>query len=440
MVYDICYIGGGLNYAGAIIASKKGKKVALIENKLDELGGVCLHKGCIPSKMFLHYSNEILQSKNKVFDGNLSLKMDILQQKKEALLQNATKAIKFQCKDIDLIEGEGKIVAPNRVEVDGKIIEAKYIVIGTGSHPFIPEGIEYDKESIIVSDEVLNLKELPKSIAIYGSGAIGLEMSSFFASCGVDTTLIYRGDTILKKAHPKLSLAIGKMLDSIGVKRLSSHAIKSAKSNSNRVETVFEDGSSINTQKLLVATGRRANVDVIACKDIEIDKRGIITNDWFETNLKNHFAIGDCNGKLQLAHAARAEVLNVTKKILNEDVEKIDLDSVVKFIHTLPMSYATVGKTKYSLEKDKIPYKESFISYIEYPYAYYNDAKDGAVVIYADEDGFILGAEILSPHAEELIAIVAMAIATESDANLAKRTILAHPTFSEAIEKGFYRL
>jgi len=440
MVYDICYIGGGLNYGGALIASKKGMRVALIEKDMNELGGACLHQGCIPSKMFLHYTQTVLQSKDAIFNGSISLKMDILQNKKEDLLKNSTKAIKSQCKNIDLIEGEGKVISPNKVEVNKRIIEAKYIVIGTGSHPFIPEGIEYDKENIIVSDQVLNMKELPDSIAIYGSGAISLEMSSFFASLGVDTTLIYRGDTILKKAHPKLSLATQKMLDSIGVKRLSSHPIKVAKDKKNKVEICFEDNSSMSTSKLLVATGRFANVDVIALDDIEVDKRGIVTDEWFETSSKNHFAIGDCNGKLQLAHAARAEVLNVTNKIVKNEIEKIDLDNIVKFIHTLPMSYATVGKTKYLLEKEKIPYKESFVSFIEYPYAYYNDASNGGVVIYANEDGFILGAEILSPHAEELIAIVAMAIATESDANLAKKTILAHPTFSEAVEKSFYRI
>ncbi len=172
--YDIIYIGGGLNYAGAVIAAKNGKKVALIETKLNQLGGTCLHKGCIPSKMFLHYANVVYESKNEILTGTLSLDMASLFTKKESLLENVNKTILKQCSHVELIEGKGKLTAPNSVEVDGKTITGEHIVIGTGSHHFIPGGIEYDKESIITSDEVLNLTKLPKKIAIYGVGAIGL--------------------------------------------------------------------------------------------------------------------------------------------------------------------------------------------------------------------------------------------------------------------------
>ncbi len=207
-MYDIIYIGGGLNYAGAIVAAKHGLKVALVETSLDQLGGVCLHKGCIPSKMFLYHANTIRQSKESVFTGEIMLDMQVLTAKKNKLIKSASKAVRAQCAQFDLIEGKGQVIAPHKIEVEGKIYESEYIVIGTGSSPYIPEGIIYDGKAIITSNEVLELQKLPKEIAIYGDGAIGMEMACFFASAGVDVTLISRGKTFLEKSHPMIQSAM----------------------------------------------------------------------------------------------------------------------------------------------------------------------------------------------------------------------------------------
>ena len=436
-MYDIIYIGGGLNYAGAVVAAKNGKKVALIEKDMSQLGGVCLHKGCIPSKMFLHYANIVSESDNPILEGKISLNMQELVSKKEKLLKNVTQVILKQCANVDLIEADAKLIAPYRVEADGKVLEAKNIVIATGSSAFIPDGIEYNKKDIITSDEVLKLQELPKKVAIYGAGAIALEMASFFASAKVEVTLIYRKEQILAKAHPLIAQHIQKELEKLGVSFLLEHSIKSAKDTKKGVHIVFEDGKNIYTPMLLVATGRKANIDVIECKDIEVD-RSIKTDAFFETSLKDHYAVGDCNGKLQLAHAARAEVLNVTQRILGKTPKKLNLNSVVKFINTLPMSYAYVGEIKSMLKDDE--YKETVVPLSQFTYSAYNRAIDGLVVIYSDKQGFILGGEILAPNAQELIGIVAIAVAGEMDAKEAQKAILAHPTFSEAIDRAFYRL
>jgi len=438
-MYDIVYIGGGLNYAGAVVAAKNGKKVALIENDMNQLGGICLHKGCIPSKMFLHYSNLVYESKNDFLTGELSLNIKTVVEKKDALLTNVTKVVQKQCSNIELIEGKAKLVAPHKVEVNGEIIEGEYIVIGTGSSAFVPKEIEYNKKDIIISDDVLMLQTLPSKIAIYGIGAIGLEMASFFATAGVAVTLIDRKDHLLKNAHASIKKAMKTQLEKLGVKLLVNHPIATAKSTKKGVHITFADKSIVYMPTLLVATGRRANTDAVACEEIEVDK-AIHTDEFFETSLAQHYAIGDCNGKLQLAHAARAEVLNVTQQILGLKPRMLNLEHVVKFIHTLPMSYAVVGKTKTELEKNHIEYKESLVSLNQFTYSIYNHAKEGLIVSYADTNGFIMGAEIFAPNAEELIATVAMSLAGEMDVAQAKRTILAHPTFSEALERTFYKL
>jgi dihydrolipoamide dehydrogenase len=429
--YDIIYIGGGLNYAGAVIAAKNGKKVALIEKDMSQLGGVCLHKGCIPSKMFLHYSSLIYENTNEILEGKTALNMKKLFEKKTSLLDNALNAVTKQCSHINLIEGEAKLKEAHKVEVNGEIIEAQHIVIGTGSHSFIPEGIEYNTQDIIVSDEVFLMQELPEKIAIYGTGAIGLEMASFFATAGVEVTLINHSDKILKRSNPLIQKEIKKQLEKIGVTILENHAIKTAKSTKKGVHITFEDKSSIYMPLLLVAVGRRPNVDFLTCKDIKVEK-GIVTDIFFETTLPKHFAIGDCNGKLQLAHAARAEVLQVTEQILGKKPRPVNLDNVVKFIHTLPMSYAVIGRTDGE--------KSSLVPLSQFPYAFYNHASQGVMISYADEEGFIVGAEILAPNAEDLIAIVGMSLAGEMDVSQAKRTIFGHPTFSEALERTFYKL
>ncbi len=438
-MYDIIYIGGGLNYAGAIVAAKNGKKVLLIEKDLEQLGGVCLHKGCIPSKMFLHYANIAYESQNEILEGELKLSQKTLFEKKDALLKSVTKVVQKQCSHFETLEGEGKLIAPHKVMLNAEVLEAEHIVMGTGSHAFVPEGIEYNAKDIIVSDEVLDMQELPKKIAIYGTGAIGLEMASFFAMAGVEVILLVRGSSVLKYAHPSIQKALQTQLEKLGVTFLLDHPVKSAKSTKKGVHIIYEDKSSNYFPMLLVAAGRRANIDVVACDEVKLSK-GIVTDANFETTLPKHYAIGDCNAKVQLAHAARAEVLNVTERILGKDPRTLNLEHIVKFIHTLPMSYATVGKNKEILEKEAVEYKESLVTLNQFTYSVYNHASHGLMVSYVDKEGFILGAEIFSPHAEELIATIAMSLAGEMDVVQAKRTILAHPTFSEALERTFYKL
>jgi len=438
-MYDIIYIGGGLNYAGAIIAAKKGLKVALVEKDLSQLGGVCLHKGCIPSKMFLHYAQSFEQSKSEIFEGEINFNIQKLVEKKDRLINAATKAVHSQCKGIDLIEGEGVVKEAYKVSVKDEVYEAKHIVIGTGSSPFIPEGITYDAKRVITSDEVLELDHFPTEICIYGAGAIGLEMASFFCFSGVKVTVLLHSKGLLKKANPLIQKALKKELEDRGIQFLEDHKIVDTKVSAKGVAISFENADQIDTPMLLVASGRKPNLSVVQTDEIKV-QRGIDTDEYFQSSLKDHYAVGDCNAKLQLAHAARAEVLNVTMSILGKSPKALNLNHVVQFIHTLPMSYASVGQNKDMLEKSNTSYKQSQVSLREFSASSFHNAKNGLMFVYADEEGFILGAEILAPDAEELIAPVAMALVGEMDANLAGSTIMAHPSFAEALERSYFRL
>ena len=438
--YDILFLGGGLNYAGAVIASRAGLKCALVEKNPPHLGGTCLHNGCIPSKMYLQAAESIHLSKKPWIQGELKLDMEKLDDEKEALLTAATKAISKQCEKVDIIKGDGELVKAHTLQIGEKRLTGQYVIIGTGSSSFIPENISYDGKQIITSDEMLNLRELPEKIAIYGSGAIGLEMASFFAASGVKTELIWRYDRLLEKAHPMISKNSMKQMEELGVTLLSEQSIENAKGTQRGVHIRFTEGKEHYVPMLLVVTGRKPNTQMIKTEQIAIAKKGIETDEHFETTLKNHYAIGDCNGKIQLAHAARAEVKYVVQRILGKDPKPVVLENIVKFIHMLPCSYATVGKTKTDLEKSGIFYKESVLPLRGLPFPHTHEGDLGVFALYADEEGFILGGEIFSPMAEELIAIVSMALAGEMDAITVKGTILAHPTFSESLETAFRKL
>jgi dihydrolipoamide dehydrogenase len=422
-MYDVICIGGGLNYVAAVVLAKSKLKVALIEKDLNHLGGTCLHEGCIPSKNLLHRTKVVFESKEEVFLENAKINLKLLQEKIKTHIQKTTKAIKNQCKfaGVELIEGKAFVVDKGKVEVNGKILEAKNIIIATGSRPRVPDGIEVDEEKIITSNGVFKLKEFPKEISIYGSGAIGLEMASFFAINGVKTNLIFRHSHISNKISPEIIERLQTQLKNIGVNLIPNYSITSAK-----VKNKVVINNEIKTDMLLVATGRVANTDVVKTDKIKVTK-AIEVDEYFKTSLENVWAIGDCNAKLNLAHAARAQALNVANQILGKK-EKLNLLNIPKFIYTIPLSYAVIGEMS---EK----FGEFELSHLGISSAIAG-SELGISKIYVDNENFIKGAEFFAPNAEELIGIIATAITGEMDVELLKKVVFPHPTFSEEIDRS----
>ncbi len=428
-MYDVICIGGGLNYPAAVVLAKSGLKVALIEKDLNHLGGTCLNEGCIPSKNLLHRAKTVVESSEDVFKTKAVIDFDKLHKKTAKNLENNRKGIIAQCKTngIEVIEGEGFVVDEG-VKVNDKILNAKNIIIGTGASPRIPEGIEVDRKRIITSKEALTLNP-PKELTIYGSGAIGLEMAGLFASAGTKVNLIFRHEHISKKMNNDIMLTIEKDLKDLGVNLLPNTSIQKAVTKNNKVHITTNNGE-LESEYLLVATGRVANTSVIKTDKIKIS-RAIDTNEYFETSLSGVYAIGDCNGKLMLAHAARAQALNVANQILGKK-EVLNLDNIPKFIYTMPLSYASVGITtqnSYSFPISHLGISRSML-----------DDDRGTVIIYVDEEDFLKGAKILAPNAEELISIFATALSGEMDIATMEKTVFPHPTYSEVIDRVIRRV
>ena len=428
-MYDVICIGGGLNYAAAVVLAKAGLKVALIEKDFNHLGGTCLNEGCIPSKNLLHRAKTVVESSEDVFKTKAKIDFDKLHEKTAKNLENNRKGIITQCKasGIELIEGEA-FITDEGVKVNNKLLSAKNIIIGTGATPRIPDGIEVDRKRIITSKEALTLNP-PKEITIYGSGAIGLEMAGLFASSGSKVNLVFRHEHISKRMNEEIMLNIEANLKDLGVNLVPNTSIQKAVTKNNKVHITTNNGE-LQSEYLLVATGRVANTSVIKTDKIKVSK-AIDTNEYFETSLSGVYAIGDCNGKLMLAHAARAEALNVAHQILGEK-EILNLDNIPKFIYTMPLSYASVGVTtnnSYSFPVSHLGISRSML-----------DDDRGMVVVYVDEENFLTGAEILAPNAEEIITVFATALAGEMDIDTMEKVTFPHPTYSEVIDRVLRRI
>jgi dihydrolipoamide dehydrogenase len=426
---DVICLGGGLNYAAAVVLAKAEKKVTLIEKDLNFLGGNCLHLGCIPSKNMLHRAKTVLESGEDVFKEKAKLDIKKLLDKTFERIKKNTDGVLMQLKaaGVEVIEGTGYIM-DNGIEVNNKKLSAKYIIIGTGSHPRIPEGIKVDNKKIITSKDVFSLTSLPKHIAIYGSGPIGLEFAGYFAALGVKVDLIFRHEHISKKIAPEIVEKMEGQLKLIGVNLIPNTSITKA-AFSKKVEIETNNGKK-EADMLLVATGRIPNTWAVKTDKIKISK-GVDTDEYFETSIKNVFAIGDVNAKLMLAHAARAQALNVANNILGNK-EKLNLDNIPKFIYTMPLSYAAAGKMEG--KKTVFPLNRLGIS------GAVMNSENGIVILYTDEENFINGAEIFAPNAEEIIGIISTALAVETDKDTLLHAVFPHPTFSEAINRVLRRV
>lgn len=437
-MYDIAIIGAGLGYVGAIEAAKEGLRVALVEREAESIGGACLNSGCVPSKHLLHYAQVQLELRRKPFTVHSdALDLGLLKKERESVLANFRRHIREELADVDLFIGEGVVQKPGVVSVGTEEIAAKNIIFATGSTPFVPRGIAYDKEHIITSDEVFSLARLPESITILGSGAIGLEFASYFAAQGVDTTVISSQNRLIPNALGYASEELEQMMREEGVDFIFNKRAKSATYEQGRV-VLDLDGAVHESEKLLVATGRVPNTKAAQCEEIALE-RGIKTDEWFETTCKNHYAIGDCNGRLMLAHSARAQILNVIDKIKGEPA-LLDLGIVPSFIYTQPMSYASVGMDEESLKKANVTYKRGTYRLRELSISRFLEARDGVISVLANSQKEIIGAEILAPNAADLISIFATAISLGADVAHLKKIIFPHPTISEGINMAIKEL
>ena len=441
--FDVVIIGGGPGgYVAAIRAAQGGASVAVVEK--DNLGGTCLNRGCIPTKA-LYYSAKAVSAVKKASEfgvntGEVSFDITKAMARKDEVVTKLVKGIGqlFKGNGVELIKGKGIVTTPNKVKVigeDGETeITAKSIIIATGSEPALIPAFNIDGEKVITSTEALNLKEVPESMLIIGAGVMGCEFATVYAKFGTKVTMVELMPEILQTEDKQIVRVVTKAFKELGVDIHLSVTVKSVETKDGGVVTTLEDGTSFETEKVLVSIGRSFNTSGIGLEDVgvEMERGKIKVNDKMETNVNGIYAIGDVTGEWLLAHVASVEGEVAVANILGKD-KKMDYSCIPAGIFTDP-EIASVGLKEEEAKEQGI---EGSVG--RFPYAGSGKAlgmgeSDGFVQVVADpKTDKVLGASIVGAHATDLIGELALAMRHGITVKEVTETVHAHPTLPEVV-------
>ena len=452
--FDIVIIGGGPGgYVAAIRAGQLGLKVACVE-KRGSLGGTCLNVGCIPSKALLsashHYeaaSHELGAFGIKV--GSVSFDLAGVMGHKDKVVSDNTKGIEFLFKKnkVTYVVGAGEITAPGQVKVTGKdgvqTINAKAIIIATGSDVTPLAGLEIDEKTILSSTGALALGKVPASLAVIGGGVIGLELGTVWRRLGAKVTVVEFLDRILPTNDGEISKAAQKFLAKQGMEFKLSTKVTGATKAKGKVNLKLEAAAGGNEETLavdavLVAIGRRPYTDGLGLDKVgvQVDARGFIPVDHnYQTNIPGIFAIGDVIGGAMLAHKAEEEGVALVE-ILAGQHGHVNYDAIPGVVYIWP-EVASVGKTEEQLKAEGIAYKAGKFNFSANGRARSMNETDGFVKILAcASTDKVLGAHIIGPNAGDLLAELVMAIEFGASAEDVARTCHSHPGLGEAVKEA----
>ena len=449
MAHDLIIIGTGPGgYVCAIRAAQLGMKVAVIEKRTTH-GGTCLNVGCIPSKALLHATELLHESKHSFARMGLiaDTRVDFAQlmKFKQEAIDGNTKGIDFLFKKnkVEVIRGTAKLLGAGKVEVDGKVHEAKSIVIATGSDSTKLRGVEIDEKQIVTSTGALVLEKIPETLTVIGAGVIGLELGSVYARLGSKVTVIEYLDRILPGMDSEVAKAFQRLLEKQGFAFKLAHKVTGAKTSKSGVTLTVEvaaggNASEIKSDVVLVAIGRVPFTEGLGAKEagIALDERGrIIVDDHFATNVQGIYAIGDVIRGPMLAHKAEDEGIAVAE-LLAGQAGHVNYDVIPGVVYTTP-EVAAIGKTEDELKAAGINYKAGKFLFLANGRAKANQTTDGFVKILADaKTDRVLGCHIIGPQAGELIHEVAVLMEFGGSAEDLARTTHAHPTLAEAVKEA----
>lgn len=449
--FEIAVLGGGPGgYVAAIRAAQLGFKTVVIDK--DNLGGICLNWGCIPTKALLKSAEYYNLIKNHSSDfgievQNVSFDFKKIVKRSREISDRITKNVEMLIKKnkVERIRGFGKLISKNEIEVyddSKKLIEkiiAEKIIIATGASPKSIPTVPVDRKNIITSKEAMTLEEVPKELIVIGAGAIGVEFAYFYSVLGSKVTIVEMLDNILPIEDQEVSETLEKNFKKRGIKILTKTKVIKAEINNDKVDVIVEQQGKqleLKAEKVLLAIGVTGNIDGFGLQEIGIETdRGHIKVDKsnYQTNIPNIYAIGDVIGAPWLAHVASAEAIHCVESIKGLHVEPIDYNSIPGCTYCSPQ-VASVGLTEskakelgYEIKIGKFPFMAS-------GKAFATGDRDGFVkLIFDAKYGELLGAHIIGHDATELISEVTIAKTLEATYESIVKTIHAHPTLSESI-------
>lgn len=456
--YDIIVIGSGPGgYVSALRGAQLGAKVLVVEE--EELGGVCLNRGCIPTKTLIASISvfQILKDGDslglKIDDLNIDLNKII--ERKERIVRQLRGGIEFLFKrrGVELMKARATLKDRGLVLAEGddgskKELRARKIIIATGSRALELPNLPFDGERIIDSTSALDLRETPQSLLIIGAGAVGVEFASIFNALGSEVTLVEMLPCIIPAEDEELSRELERSFKTQGIKILVSTRIERVEDKGNFLKAITSKGEEIHIKKILIAAGRRLNSYNLGLEDLGIktERDRILVNEKMETNIPDIYAIGDVVGGALLAHKASKEGTVAAENACGLS-SYMDYSAVPSCIYTYP-EVASVGIKEKEAEERGIKVKVGRFPFSASGKAQVLGKTRGFVKIMAEaKSKEILGAQIIGYRATELIAELAVAVRNRLTLGQITQTIHAHPTLSEAvmeaaegIEKGAIHL
>ena len=443
--FDLVIIGGGSGgYACALRSAQLGKSVVLIE--AEKVGGTCLHKGCIPTKALLHAAEIADGAREGARFGVQStlegIDMAGVNSYKDGVVSRLHKGLQglIKSRAITYVEGHGKLVSKNSVEVNGQIYTGKNIVLATGSYAKSLPGLEIDGLQIITSDHGTKLDYVPKSVIVLGGGVIGCEFASVWKSFGAEVTIIEGLPHLIALEDESSSKQLERAFRKRGINFELGVFFKSMEKNSDGVTVTLEDGKTFTADLLMVSVGRGPVSANLGYEEagVAMDRGYVLVDNKCRTNVPGIWAVGDLIPTLQLAHVGFAEGMLVAEEIAGLNPRPINYDGIPRVTYSDP-EVASVGLT--TAEAKKRGY-----DVVELSYDLAGNGKAqilntaGSIKLIAEKDGPILGVHMVGARVGELLAEAELIFNWEARAVDVASLIHAHPTLSEAMGEAHMAL
>jgi dihydrolipoamide dehydrogenase len=442
---DLVVLGGGSGgYAAALRASELGMTVVMVER--DKVGGTCLHRGCIPTKALLHSAETVDVIKeagqfgvNGTFE---SVDMAAVNSYKDKVVEGLFKGLTglVKSRNIEVVQGTGKLVSPTAVEVDGRRIEARHVLLATGSVPRSLPGLEIDGVRVITSDDALDFDRIPASVVILGAGAIGCEFASVWSSFGAAVTLVEALPHLVPLEEESSSKLLERAFRKRGIKQELGARFAKVEHTDSGVIVHLEGGKTVEAELLLVAIGRGPVSEGLGYEQVGVEmERGFVKVDAYcQTSVPTISAVGDLIPTLQLAHVGFAEGILVAERLAGLPVTPVDYDGVPRVTYSHP-EVASVGITaKQATDRG--------YDVVEATYDLAGNGKArilgtaGAVKVVAQKDGPVLGVHMVGERVGELIAEAQLITNWEALPAEVAQLIHPHPTMSEAVGEAHLAL
>ncbi|MDD5042828.1 MAG: dihydrolipoyl dehydrogenase [Candidatus Omnitrophica bacterium] len=425
-MYDLVVIGAGwAGFNAALKAKKSGLKVCLVER--GEIGGTCLNRGCIPTKSLIASAKIYsLIKKSAVFGidaGSPSVDFNRLKERKEGLVRILAEGMRSRLSGVDFVRAEASIISEGRLEVGGSKVDTKFTLIATGSVPVGLEGLKFDGERVISSNEALDLAFLPRSLLIIGGGVIGCEFAGLFSALGSDVTIAEKLPSLLPGEDRDISRKMETFFKKKGVKVITGTDPLSSDLG------VYE--------KIVVCVGRRPDTAGLGLDKLGIkSSRGIEVDDFLMTGLNNVYAAGDCTAKRMLAHYAAYQGEAAVENMLSGNRRRAAAQAVPSCVFTDP-EIASVGLSEEAASASGIQVRVHKFDFRASAMARVSEEAEGFIKIVSRNDsGEILGGCIIGPRATEMIAVLTVAICAGMDVERMRQVIFAHPTISESLHEA----